>query len=69
VDIPVTVNEEVPELLVIAGVVPDMVRAPIVSPVWRSKVPLVIVTTPVVAPVVPPLAIRKVPAEIVVPPV
>ena len=66
VDAPPTVNDEIPELLVIAGEVPDIVSELIVKAVCRSRVALVIVTAPEVAPVVPPVAMRKVPAEIVV---
>ena len=68
VDIPPTVNDEVPELFVIAGEEPDIVSEPIVKAVCRSKVALVIMTAPEVAPVVPAPVTRRVPPLTVVPP-
>ena len=69
VETPLTDKVEVPELLVMVGAAPVMVKLPMDSPVVRSSVALLRVTLPEVLPVVPPLAMRRVPALTMVPPV
>ena len=66
---PLTAKLEVPVVLVIAGLVPDILNEPIVSAFCRSSVALLIVNKLLVLPKVPLPVTVKVPALTVVAPV
>ena len=71
--VPLTTKLDVPVLLVMAGLVPLMLKLPTVMARCKSKVALLIVSAVVVTPAVPPmlpvLVTVNVPAVIVVAPV
>jgi hypothetical protein len=73
VPMPLTTKLEVPVLLVMAGLLPLMLKLPTVMARCKSKVaPLIVsavVVTPAVPPMLPVLVTAKVPAVIVVAPV